>query len=314
MISAGKKTTDYPTEYLVARLKGKSNQFPSDWSFITTHPDPLSILRNYPVQEYIDLFQEAGPYYFTYNQYRWIMSQMNRSLLRVFKPFFFYLQIQEIIIILRLRLHGNNEERLRSSIQFSLLEDELCKALIRSTDFSSTLKTVEYFLQEQSPLFNNFAETAMETGWQAAEQALMNHSLISALSLASHKSIRQFIKLLIDKTNLVAQSKTHEWNIRFPPEPISGGNIPAKYLSKIFTQKKSLYITQFYPRLKYDFSSTRELERLFLLEITSSLRKKKISGSSIDYLLFYLWRLHINSRNISLLFTGSKIGTEEYIQ
>lgn len=310
-----KKTAEYPTEYLVARLRGKSGLLPKDWKHVSAHPSPLALLRDYPVQEYIDLFHQAGPYYFASSHFRWILSQMNPGLHNVFTPFFFYLQMKEIIVILRLRLHGDHSERVAALLQYSMLDDDLCAAIVQSADFNTTLTTIQAFLSRQSKMFDDItAEDGMEKGWKKLEENLLDKSFRFILTRAAEPSLKRLIMTLIDMTNLVELAKMRQWEITSPPRTIGGGTIPRQLISGLNNRTSLVSLNRFYPFLRGTMPTAADLEQLFLTWITGSLRRKRISGTTVDYILDHLWGIHINCRNVSLLLSRTVEENEEYIQ
>src|SRR5208282_4010036 len=91
----------YPTEYLLSRIRGRRAHLIADWRPLVMSASPvdrLALTRYGSIMT--DDYPEAIRQYLL-KEFGWVYSQMNRTLRKIFRPFFLYTELSTIFICLR---------------------------------------------------------------------------------------------------------------------------------------------------------------------------------------------------------------------
>jgi len=294
----------YPTDYLIARIKGKRASLILLMDKPTIVTSPLEYLQGTRYRGFIKEYSKDGVWYLLWSEYRWIYRQMNRGLREEFYYLFVYLELKRLIMCLRYRSQEGGEERVRSLLLFSLLLREIKKALIEE-DLPDIITALEY------RGITGLKEAFSERGLPGVEGRLMDWFFDRVSSIKIHPLIRWFFTYVIDSINIVTLFKYLTWHIDDLPLFIRHGSLTEERLSRIWNQKKIETIILLLQGLtgilldKVTGSNIGAVIKDGLIRKTAKIRRE---GSDEGLLLDYIIRLSHEVEEIGLFIYGNEGG------
>lgn len=300
----------YPTEYLLARLRGRSVYLIKDWTPVLHATDPISNLpARYKGIITEHSIEEAWRYLF--REFQWVYQQMNESLRNVFYLFFLYIELKTLFSCLRYKTKKGMRENLEKLLALSLLSEKVKTAIIKTETPVSVIEDVEETFNALSERFSGLKEVFIKSGLKEVEQKLTDLYLGYAVNLKVHSVIKGFFAYIIDARNIITIYKSLRWKVS--PSFVQGGSTDIGEFREIIDRQdiKSL------GRLIYKLTAT-VISEPTTPNITSPLlhglmrfaKKKAKESLDIGFILNYLLRCHIKARNLSILLYGRGLERE----
>lgn len=288
---------EFPTDFLVSRLKGRRSHLPWKWDGPAA-ADPASLLHGSPVYPYLAEFGKDGSWQFMLAEYRWVTARMNRRLTERFRHYFLYLQVHELFVCLRLRKHGRRQQKMAQRLAAGLL-DRFTKTQLLS---SSPTDSVLLKLEQQSPLghdlLKGWAGTYRQHGLQAVEEAVMTRFFFRLDSQKLHPVFRKFFSQLIDMRNLLTLHKYLHWQMKRPPAYIEGGTIASSLLDMIGLHRDSQALLRL-AQVEEETITGCSLENSLLARLSHTLKKDIHEPTGTGFILFYFWEIFLLTRKAS---------------
>lgn len=305
----------YPVDYLLSRVRARGSRLVSDWEPLLEEDmgeylsgrslsgmggDPLSLA----------LWQRLV------REFRWVYSQMNATVRGVFWPFFVYAELRTIFICMRQRQKAQTPGA-DALLSLSLLGGGVKKALVSSNDQAITARSIEHAFSVMSRDFQGIADSVKERGLRDFEIQLTDRHLAFARRTAQEAFMRRFFTRLIDARNLIKAYKSVRFSTALRPQWISGGGIPPETLDAI---ADSGDVFSFLPVIRRHTGMAITTPHIGLVEgalyrgITRSLRTEARDPLHVSTVLYYLWRVSLETTNLSLLLHGRDIPKEALSQ
>lgn len=295
--------SEYPAEFLVARLLGKKGALFRDWEPLITSSDAAESLRNSPFYPYLKSHALPDIWRFLRNEYLWVYKRMNGRLRAFFSSYFAYHEINTLIICCRY-LYGSNDVALISQeLKSSLLSNEIQQTLTGGQDFSFLLKDIEVILCKGSELFAGLAERFEAKGIAGLELFVRDRFFAAAISQKQPLLLKSFLQYLVDMNNCLSLAKSLRWQIKTEPPLTPGGTVPLDLFKRAYFRKDLVPVLRFL-RLKDPESGSsglHKLENSLLCHLTGKLKIWARQRTVVGDILFYLWEQYRYTRNISMI-------------
>ncbi len=295
----------YPTEYLVARICGRSASLITDWSPLIFTPDPLASL---PAARYGGVAGKPSDIAWRRlaQEYEWAYLQMDRKLRGIFRPFFTYGELRNLFLALRYKTM-RDDERIREVFLWSLLSEKVKTMISGREDVLAAVQGVENFLTTVSEKFSGLVEQFKREGLGAVEQHITDAYLERTGGLTLHPILRFFFTHLIDARNIMSLSKHLRWEMASPPPFIRGGGLSEPAFTRAVEKKNGGGVAALVKRLTGKtmvILSPADVENAILNGLTRLVRKAARTSSEVGLILEYLWRCLVEARNVSIILSG----------
>lgn len=281
----------HPADYLYARVAGRRSALVRRWSPPPAAPpgvDPRGACRA---------------------ELAWLWGSMNGGLRASFAPVFAYLELRTWLLCLRWRAAGE-VEAVVALLEGSLLARPIRAALLRATGLDAAVAASARLLEELDPFFAGLPALHAEQGPGAFEQAVVERYLQRIRQIPLPPVIDGFFAYLVDSRNLVALYKHLRWGVRRRPPLLAGGTLAATRLEALWRAGQSAPLLQ----LAGDLADARvegpELESALLTGLGRRLQRQGREPLQPGVLLDYLWRCHLQARNLELLRHAAGAGDE----
>ena len=297
----------YPAEYLVARICGRRGHFVRDWNGMLLSPEPLETLLPAHYRGLISEYSKEGIWKRMSKEYRWVYLQMNSRLREIFLPFFIYSEIKTAVLCFRYKSGKETAADVEGVLAFSLLSKEVRDTIMKAADMRPLLEEFEGRFLSPSARPRGLGEIFSKQGLKGVEEEMNNGCLENIIGSGLHPAIKYFFDLLADMRNIIALHKHIRWGLRTGPAFISGGSIGRADLERTARSRRPGSLSRLIFRLTA--VALRELsasavENTLLLFMTKRIRLNAKEHPDIGLLLDYLWRIHIETRNIGLVLYG----------
>ncbi|MEK6699169.1 MAG: V-type ATPase subunit [Nitrospirota bacterium] len=302
----------YPTEYLVARIQGRSAAFLRDWDALIFSPDPLASLAATGYRNIIAARAEDIPWQRLAREYEWVYLQMNSALRRIFKPFFTHQELRTLFLALRYK-RGNDEKRLQEVLLASLLAKTVKTTLRDLPDVPAVLPEVERVLIVMSPRFSGLEDLFLRGGLGAVEQHITDTCLEHTVRSPLHPIMRGFFRRLIDMRNIMSLYKHQRWTMKDRPLFLRGGTIEEPVLTQAAGSRTGEGASDLIARLTGtapEIITPTSVEHALIEGMTRLLKKEARTASEIGRILQYLWQCFIEARNLSAILAGRDMDRE----
>jgi len=296
----------YPTEYLLSRIRGRRSRLISDWRPLIYDAAPLDYLTSPRYQGFARERSPEGVWRSLVKEYRWVYSQMNESLRRIFRPFFLYNELRTLFICLR-QLGDKKTSDADELLHASLLCDEIKKILTASADVVEAVEGLERVFRQYSSAFGGLTAVLEAEGPRGVEQRLTNTWLAVAVERGLHPLMKKFFSRLIDSRNIMSVYKVLRLSERAAAPLIPGGEIPGARLEEVI-RKGDLFavnsLVRDFSGIKIDAPDPTKVELALYKGITRFLKKEGREPFGAGPILDYLWKCSIEVMNLNLLFYG----------
>jgi vacuolar-type H+-ATPase subunit C/Vma6 len=301
---------EYPTEYLLARIRGRRVYLIRDWDTIVFNPEPHKYLLSTRYGELLGTYASDGIWKNLLKELQWVYHQMNRGLIHIFQPFFIYAEIKTIILCLRHKTAQGALTEIESILLFSLLSDKIKDLFRMKTDFLTSLEMLEKVCISPSAGMTGLRDVFAEDGLKAVEQLLTGMYLKKILRAGLHPVIKSFFVSLIDSKNIMAAYKHLRWGIHAEPVFIPGGSIRESRLKKVVEtgriEEISLLISR-YTGISIEETTASGIDVTLQRGMTKMIKMMSRESSGIGLLLDYLWKCSVEARNLSIIISSREI-------
>jgi hypothetical protein len=298
----------YPTEYLIARLRGRRAYLVKDWNNLLTSTGPLDSQLPARYRELIVKYSQEGVWKHMLREFQWIYLQMNRGLRNTFYPFFIYSEIKTITLCLRYKAEKETGALVEDLLSFSLLSEKFKKVLkAGGEDLSSILAELERKFLYSPDKLAGLNEIFLKDGLKGVEERLTNDFIEKIMRSKLESVLKMFFTYLIDIKNIITLYKHMRWSVKTDPAFIRGGSIGESNLRKIVQNGELSGIV----RLMYQLTGVKVhdldaavIENTLYTSLTRHLRNVSRERADIGLILDYLWKIYIEALNLSVLFYG----------
>lgn len=298
----------YPTDYLIARLKGRRTYFIGDYRPILLSDRPYEELSGTGYNDFIIRHSKEGPWRRLLSEYMWVYHQMNGRLRAAFRPYFLYHELRTISTCLRYKKRTGREEDISGILCGSLLSDEVRDVLTLSPDLPTAIKGVKNIFQRLSDGFRIIEDSFVKYGLAGAEAVLSDTFLEYMAGVKTDEVIRRFFRCIIDSRNILTLYKNKRWQIEGRLSLIRGGG-----LSDVLNIKKETDIITLVKKLIgiliTEASSTR-IETALTNGLLRLTRKMERDFPDTGLILRYLNSCYIEAVNLSLILYGGRLERE----
>ncbi len=239
-------------------------------------------------------------------EYRWVYTQMNEDLRRIFRPFFLYSEMRTLFICLR-HLTDPKSGKTEDLLDQSLLSDGIKQVLAGSADRGAAVRGIEPFFLTLSPRFGGLAETLEKEGLRGFEQRLTNDYLASIGEQRLHPIMKAFFSRLIDARNILSMYKYLRLEPQGPhPHLMDGGTVTESRMEA--AAKEDLpgicsLVREFFG-IRIDSPDPTKVETALYRGISDYLKKEGREPFGSGPILHYLWKCSIEVMNLSVLLQG----------
>jgi vacuolar-type H+-ATPase subunit C/Vma6 len=303
----------YPTEYLLARIRGRRTYFLHDWDNFLFSPEPFKNLLSTKYGEFISEHSIEGVWKRFLKEFQWIYFQMNKGLRDVFLPFFLYYEIKNLIVCFRYKTGKGTRKEIENLLHYSLLSGKYKEILMMETDLPVVLEEISNILLFSTKTSLRLKDIFLEQGLKSVEERLTAAFLEHAGESKLHPVMKSFFAYLIDSKNIIALYKYLRWDIRGHPTFIFGGSINESSLKKRLHEKEISEIGKLvYQLTGLDIEETVSfsVEKTLRRGLTKKIRIMGREDSDIGFILEYLWRHYIESLNLRTILYGGQINKD----
>lgn len=285
----------FPTDYLVARLRGRRVALRSDWRALRSRGLAPGTT-------------DAGIWEALLAEFEWLYGQMNRPLRARLGPVFVLFELKTIVLCVRSKAaHRLGEvERLLAR---SLLAEPLQQALRHEPDVRSTVVAVTGIMAGGGPPLPGAPGADGRFGLRAFEDGLMRGYLAQTLASRLHPVVRQFFVAFVDLRNVMVLYKQLRWGVADAAAFVAGGTLEASRLERALAGRDLATAEDLARRaagvaVLPAAASEGALETVLLASLTRRLQQWGRAGEDVGLILDYLWRHYVQARNRAVLFHG----------
>lgn len=308
------KQSEYPTDFLVARLKGRWAGLVNDWDTLAAADNPVDFLRDTHIHHFFIEYGREGGWIFLYHEFRWVLTKMNKKLRRRFVPFFLYFELQNLIACLRHRWNRSSRDMIASGLSRNLFDRALQDLLLADLPLERVLELIAERLAFLAPVVCGLDTKSYAKAGLAFEQEAMNHFFAMVHESSLHAVLRLFFVLLIDLRNIVTLQKALRWQLEKEPFFLAGGNIAVSHLCSVFAHKDIEAVAKLAGLGSNDADtsiSAAGIEKVLLSGLTKNIKKNAYEPSGMGFILFYLWEQYRYVRNLSTLLYNASLAREQ---
>ncbi len=306
----GGENREYPTDYLLSRIKGRRARLITDWTPLIFSNTPFDYLSSSQYRGFVREKSPGGLWRDLLKEFRWVYFQMNGFLLEIFRPFFLYSELRTLFFCLRY-MRERKALRINDILAASILSDKIKKVLKESIDVTPAVREIsDIFTSSSIPLA--VPEKMDAEGQGRFEQQLTNKYLVSIITAGLHPVMREFFIRIIDARNIMSLFKYIKLKTKAVPPFIPYGNISEAIFTELLNKKDMTEVGSLVQKL----TGTRvedigvHLENALYRHITAFLKRAGREPLGIGPVLEYLWRCSTETMNLSILFHGREIERE----
>lgn len=277
-------TDGFPTDYLLARIRGRSTALISDWH----HLIAAGLAPDASDERIWEAFLA---------ELEWLHAQMNRGLRDQFAPLFALFEIKTIVLVLRNKAIRRTAQ-IERLLAPSLLAADVKEILMRAPDVRSAIAALSEGLV-----------TVYDEGKLAAfEDALMRVYLQQTAAGHLDPVMKAFFVLFIDLRNLMLLYKRLRWGVSDPSLFIAGGSVEISRLQEIHDNAGlDDLVTSVLGETVSTAASEGALETILLRSMTRRLMKIRRMTDGAGLIVVYVWRLYVQARNLAVLYHGAEL-------
>ncbi|HSP16560.1 MAG TPA: V-type ATPase subunit [Thermoanaerobaculia bacterium] len=290
----------FPTDYLIARIRGRQTALISDW-------ERLIALGG--TQEESDE-QIWGAFL---QELEWLQVQMNRRLRDMFASLFVLFEIKTIVLCLRNKAAARTPE-IDEMLARSLLANHIKAILRQPADVRSAVAMLADAMAVTSPAFRELDSAYAEGNLQGFENALMRIYLQEISTRRLQPVMKMFFILFTDLRNLVLLYKDLRWGVATSCPFISGGSIDAARLQEIARRRDTAALDDLVSNVTgvdtISAANESALETILLRSMTRKLLVMRHTDDGAALIVVYMWRIYVQARNLAVLHHGVDLDAE----
>lgn len=282
----------YPTDYLLARVRGRSAALAAQWTKVRTHGLPPGTTDDVIWEGFL---QELA----------WLRVQMNRRLRDSLEPVFGLFELKTLVLCLRNKAARRDAdiERLLASSQLS---DGLRAALLGEPDVPAAVAAIAGAVGSATGEQVSLQHAYAESGLKGFEVRLTRHYLELRTDARLHPVVRAFFATFVDLRNVMTLYKQLRWGIEDAAAFIPGGTVEPSRVRHLCASKDTagldLLVREIAGRAAPPLAVAEgALETILLGSLTRKLRRAERDDDPVGLVLDYAWRVYIDARNRSIL-------------
>ena len=295
----------YPLEYLLSRIRGKRTSLIKDWEYLVRAENPLEALSS-PRHGKAGFDSADALWVLLLSEFRWVFSQMDRTLRDIFRPFFLYTELRTLFVCLRYGAVNDSVKKDHVLVR-SLFSKKFKRVLRRSKDIPEAVGDIEDVFMSFSAGFRGIREVFLKDGLRGVEHMLTNTYLEHTMRTELHPLIKEFFIRIIDARNLIALYKYLRWEMEGTPRFVKGGRISERVLGEI-KERENIFgvipVLRTVTGVEIRKPDATGVENALYRGITRFLRRAGRETSGIGFILDYLWRCSMEVRNMGVLLYG----------
>lgn len=292
----------YPADYLRGRISGRKGGLITDWERLLATADPLQGLA---LEEHSD----EGIWRRLLSEYAWIWRQMEPKLRLIFAPYFTLVEFQTLVKVLRLKQAGESE-RAAQLLEHSQLGPAIKAQLLSEREPETVIAGLVPLFAAIDRRFYLLEESFREKGLSGFELRLAGLCLEYRAGQKMHPVMDTFFRMSIDHLNLLAIAKHQRWGVAESPAMIRGGRLSPSRLEDAAKGGDGGALAELVQQAigqEMAKEGMERLEPLLLAALTKEVHRMGRCDDEVGPILDYLWRRLMETRNLGLLFHGSRI-------
>lgn len=283
------RSAGYPTDFLLARLRGKRQHLAESRSAGGSD------------NRWSDLQDD----------FQTVFAAMEKGLRRRFAPCFLYFELRNLQMILR-TVSSHDQQQLEQLGRHSLLQRRLLAQLQQSEESVDAFAVIDRWLSPLIPGWEPLAEIYTQHGFRPAEEKLTETVLRHFADSRLTPEMTSFITGLIDMRNLLAAARCLRWELDVL-SLVNGGSQINRQLEMAMRKDGVNGLKQI---LEHQVSEGVEdlahLERVLQLRISRQLASLARDPLGFGLILDYLWQRYQAFRSSGLSFwAGEEVGAWE---
>jgi vacuolar-type H+-ATPase subunit C/Vma6 len=300
----------YPSEYLLARIRGRRVHLIQDWDSVVFNSDPFAYLSSTHYGDLISKHSIQGVWVQFFRELQWLYNQMNRELRDLFKTLFLYFETKTILLCFRYKTGKRSGTEIEHLLYYSLLADKIKDILRTDSDIPTTLNLLNKIMLFPSGSMKELRDLFQRDGLKGIEQRVISRSLEEVSKSSLHPAIHSFFTYLIDSMNIIMTHKYLRWGIKSDPLFIYGGKIGESVFSRLIQAKRISGVTELthhYTGLSIEEASTSCIEIALQRGLKKEINLMGRESLRTGFILDYLWKCFIEARNLSIILYGREI-------
>lgn len=297
----------YPTEYLLARLRGRRTKAFSAWDEIIFHADPSDYLLKTQYGEFTEKYAAEGVWIQLLREYQWVYRQMNNTVKYTFIPFFSFCEIQTLLACLRYKSEKDTGGQIGHLLTFSLLSHEIKEILISKEDLPETVKALDNYILDDVERAGHLSHTLSTQGMTGVEQGLTALFFEKLEPEAIHPVLCIFFSFMVDALNLISLYKHIRWGIEAPLQLKSGGKIRSSGMNKILLERDMEAVTRLIKKMtgkELEDQKMTRIEHMLYDSLTNRIHTAARDEPETGFILHYLWSVYMEVQNLSIILRG----------
>ena len=289
-----------PTDYLVARVKGRSVHLVRDWQAYLSGPAlaPDWLRQRFPGEV---LGSEEPPWSMFYRELAWLYWRMNPDLRRRFDPLFSYWVLQLVVSGIRRLIQGQTTELYLHTAH--LVDAPLYRILRHAGNAAALLAQLQRLRFVESDDGTKLPVLLKAKGYTAVETELLD-ALLLFTAPAARGYPGRLLAALIDIRNLRALHKWRHWEAQQQPQWLPHGEIRAKDLRRVLQDGQPEKLARLLAGAGWtlpDPAAEVDVEQQLLVQLTGKVRRWARENSNEAVLVRYLWERYVESVNLAVI-------------
>ena len=274
------KTDGYPSDFLLARLRGRRRELADVGSSRQREP--------------------GDPWFLLQAELCWLYKTMNRRMRREFGFCFLYFELRRLLNALR-RLSGRSREGLVQLASQSLLNRDLIRQLQMADEVVDAVRLLDALLEQKSGVAPQLENILADQGYQQMEEQLTNLFYITVVKQTRVPALQEYFGNLIDLHNLLSILKTRRWKLPEPATVLAGGTHTPEQWHALLRTGREPQLHKAIGRISgVEGFDAESVEHALLGKIHHTLHRQARAEPEEFLLLDYLWERYLQARNLGL--------------
>ena len=279
---------NYPTDYLVARIRGKKANLIRNWQPLIADPDKIQFASD---EEIWGKFS---------SELHWLYTQMNQKLRNIFDRIINYYEMQTLFQCLRF-MEGGQKNVAMELLSTSLVNDKIQKIVAQETPGENLITKLLNQMGITGHTAKRIHTEYSKNGLRSFENLLLTNFLGVTIKEKTHAAIRSFFIDITALRTTVSQSKQVRWQHKNPPEILPTG---------IKIKKDPLLSHGGLSESGARKNEIQLLETRLLAALTIKFQRLSRIKGDIAIIIAFLWESYIETKNLSTLLHGRTVSPE----
>ncbi len=288
----------FPTDYLLARIRGRGAALEARWRAVRAHGVPPGTT-------------DARIWEALLAEFEWLHGQMNRPWRRCFAPVFVLFELKTVVLCVRSKAAHRGSE-IEALLARSLLAESLRQALVQEPDVRSTVVAVTAIVARAAPRAGEAAAGYASHGLRGFEDGLVRGYLAAVAAMRLQPLVRRFFATFGDLRNVVILYKQLRWGVADAAAFIAGGTLETLRFERALARRDLAGVDELASEAAQlaalpAAASEGALETVLLASLTRRLRDWRRASEDAGLILDYLWRNYVHARNLAILLHGAEL-------